>query len=116
MLDLGQYEERAAIAEFDGGMTRFDAETMAAKEQGMARWQAVQIAKEAAHAQRVGIAGGHGHQADALARGSHALHLPGVQPASEEKARSMPERQQNTGRDRSTLPSLRGGHGSEVQR
>lgn len=116
MLDLDQYEERAAIAEFDGGMTRFDAETMAAKEQGVARWQAVQIAKEAAHAQRVGIAGGNGHQADTLARGSHALHLPGVQPAPEEEARSMPERQQDAGRDRGALSPLRGGHGSEVQR
>lgn len=116
MFDLDRYEERAAIAEFCGGMGRFDAETMAAKEQGAARWQAVKFAKEAQHAQRVGIAGGHGDQADQMARGSHALHLPGMQSASEEEARSMPEREQGSRRNLGALPSLRGEHGAEVQR
>ena len=46
-LDVDQFEERAAICEFDGGMSRFDAETAAAQEQWLARWQAVKFAKEA---------------------------------------------------------------------
>lgn len=37
MTDLDQFEERAAIMEFDGGMTRFRAETLAAQAQGKQR-------------------------------------------------------------------------------
>lgn len=44
---LDQFEERAAICEFDGGMSRFEAESAAAQEQGFARWQAVKFVKEA---------------------------------------------------------------------
>ena len=39
--DLDEFEERAAIMEFDGGLTRFKAETEAAKRQGLTRWQAM---------------------------------------------------------------------------
>jgi hypothetical protein len=39
--DREAFEERAAIMEFDGGMTRFQAETMAAKAQGVSRWEAI---------------------------------------------------------------------------
>lgn len=39
--DRDRFEERAAIMEYDGGMGRFKAETMAAKEQGMERWQVI---------------------------------------------------------------------------
>ena len=38
-MDLDQWEERAAIMEFDGGMTRFQAETLAAQSQGRQRWE-----------------------------------------------------------------------------
>ena len=38
-----EFEERAAIQEFDGGMSRFKAETAAAKAQGTSRWEAVKI-------------------------------------------------------------------------
>ena len=41
MFDLDEFEERAAICEYDGGMTRFAAETQAASEQGIARWEAM---------------------------------------------------------------------------
>ncbi|MDF1706915.1 MAG: hypothetical protein P1U72_02355 [Paracoccaceae bacterium] len=41
------FEERAAIMEFCGGMTRFQAETLAARAQGVSRWKALRLAKEA---------------------------------------------------------------------
>ena len=34
--DIEAFEERAAIAEFDGGLTRLQAESLAAQEQGFA--------------------------------------------------------------------------------
>ena len=105
--DVDQFEERAAIAEFDGGATRFAAETMAAQEQGLARWQAVKFAKEARDAQRDGSVGGHGYQADTLAGQRDADDLPGMQRASEEEVRPMLERQPEAGRDRGSLLSLR---------
>ena len=37
MIDLDQFEERAAIMEFDGGLSRFRAETLAAQAQGRQR-------------------------------------------------------------------------------
>lgn len=49
MIDLDAFEERAAIMEFDGGMTRFQAETEAAKLQGVTRWEALQHAKRIGH-------------------------------------------------------------------
>ena len=90
--DVDQFEERAAIAEFDGGATRFAAETMAAQEQGVARWQALKLAKEARDAQRDGHSAGGGHSAAPVAREQRPVDLPGMQPAPEEKNRSMPER------------------------
>lgn len=45
--DIDSFEERAAIMEFDGGLSRFEAETQAAKAQGVARWQALQFVKGA---------------------------------------------------------------------
>ena len=44
--DADAWAERAAIMQYDGGMTRFAAETTAAKDQGLARWQALQLVKE----------------------------------------------------------------------
>lgn len=41
MIDIDEFEERAAIREHDGGVTRFRAETEAAKEQGHARWEVI---------------------------------------------------------------------------
>lgn len=114
--DLGQFDERAAICEFDGGLSRFDAETLAAKEQGLARWQAVKFAKEARDAQRGRIAGGDGHQANALAGKRDAHDMPELLGASEEKARSVSERQPEDGRDSGELLSLRARGGEAVQR
>lgn len=41
--DIDAFEERAAIIEFDGGLSRFEAETLAAQAQGVSRWQALEI-------------------------------------------------------------------------
>lgn len=38
-INLDQFEERAAIMEFDGGLSRFQAETKAAELQGLKRWE-----------------------------------------------------------------------------
>lgn len=105
--DVDQFEERAAIAEFDGGATRFAAETMAAQEQGIARWQAVKFAKEARDAQRNGHSAGGWHSVAPVAREQRPVGLPGMQPAPEEKDRPLPERDANVGLDRMALPSLR---------
>ena len=49
--DIEAFEERAAIAEYDGGLTRLQAESMAAQEQGFAsagaywRWLADYVSK-----------------------------------------------------------------------
>ena len=49
--DIDAFEERAAIAEFDGGLTRLQAEALAAQEQGFAsagaywRWLAEYVVK-----------------------------------------------------------------------
>lgn len=111
--DADAWAERAAIMEFDGGMTRFAAETAAAKAQGVARWQAI---REAENAKRSGSSGGYGHSPDPVDRKRDANDLPGMQRQPEEKNRPVPERQPEAGRDRGVLSSLRGQHGSEVQR
>ena len=49
--DIEAFEERAAIAEYDGGLTRLQAEALAAQEQGLAsagaywRWLAEYVSK-----------------------------------------------------------------------
>ena len=49
--DIEAFEERAAIAEYDGGLTRLQAESLAAQEQGFAsaggywRWLSDYVSK-----------------------------------------------------------------------
>jgi hypothetical protein len=59
MLELGgtktvfdpcKFEERAAIMQFDGGLSRFEAETLAAKAQGVSRKEALRAAQSASEA------------------------------------------------------------------
>lgn len=106
-----QFTERAAIREYDAGMSRFDAETAAAQEQGVARWQALQIVKEQDDANGRGPAGAVGHHADALDGQRDADPLPRVQPGAEEEARSVPVGQPEAGRDRGALLALRAQRG-----
>lgn len=71
--DKEAFEERAAIMEFDGGLSRFRAETMAAEAQGTTRWRALGeitrgIVKEARD------------QREAVARQQRADGMPAMQP------------------------------------
>ena len=101
-----QFNERAAIREFDAGMSRFDAETAAAQEQGVARWQALQLVKEHEDANGRGPAGADGHPAHAMGGQRDAHDLSRVQPEPQEEARPLPERQPEAGRDRGVLLAL----------
>lgn len=76
--DLDEFEERAAIMEFDGGMTRFQAETRAAQRQGFQRREVMDAIGKRNSAQA------RDHR-EAVER-EHHNHLPGVQPAPEKEA------------------------------
>lgn len=83
-MDANQFEERAAIMEFDGGLSRFNAETLAAREQGYERWQAIgEVARR--------IAGGIRDQREA-ARRNAADDMSELQRGEDEKNRPMPVR------------------------
>lgn len=99
MFDIDQFEERAAIHEYDGGMTRFQAETLAAKAQGKTRWEALNE-----------IRMGHSAAArDQRAEGKRdaANDLPRMQRHAEEQNRSVPVGDVQAGRDRLALLALR---------
>ena len=112
--DIDAFEERAAIAEFDGGQTRFQAETMAAQAQGVTRWQALQIIKGTKDANGSGLAGGHGHSARTMDGKRDAESVPELQPVAEEENRPMPFGKPEAGRDRGALLALRMGSGEAV--
>lgn len=103
MIDVDQFLERAAIMEFDGGMSRYQAETEAAKAQGVARWQALKAVQDA------NIGGNTRHGGDRgqahVRDGSGAM--PRVQPAQAEQNGSVSERDLHDGRRGGALPSLR---------
>lgn len=83
-MNFDQFHERAAIREYDGGETRFAAETAAAAEQGCKRHEVLDA-----------IRAGHSSQARdhgaADARGA-ARDLPAMQRAAQEENRPMPRR------------------------
>lgn len=112
--DPGQFDERAAICEYDGGMTRFAAETQAAKEQGLTRWNAIKLHQEAQDAHGRGPAVGAGDQARTLDRKRDENDVPGVQRQSEEEERPVSEREPQDGRDRGALLALRMGQGGAL--
>lgn len=109
-----QFTERAAIREFDGGQTRFDAETGAAQEQGVPRWRALQLVKEHEDANGRGPAGADGHQAHAMGGQRDADDLSRVQRQPQEEARPMPVGQPEAGRDRGDVLALRQGNGGAL--
>lgn len=45
-MDVDIFQERAAILEYCEGMTRFEAETEAARRQGLKRWEALRLCRE----------------------------------------------------------------------
>lgn len=77
--DVDQFEERAAIMEFSGGLSRFEAETLAAKAQGVSRHEAI----------RIGYSEATRHH-DQSADGNAAHDLPRVQQRQAQESRPMP--------------------------
>lgn len=85
MIDVDQFEERAGIMEFMGGMSQFEAETRSAKEQGKSR-------KEMLDEIRMGHSAEQRDRGEAMARKQRAGAVPEVQRRSEEENRSVPQR------------------------
>ena len=84
MIDLDQFEERAAIMEFDGGLSRFQAETRAAQSQGRQRREVMdEIHRRNLARQRDQREANQRDDGDAL---------PRVQRASEKEARPVSQR------------------------
>ena len=101
--DMDAFDERAAICEYCGNETRFAAETIAASEQGLKRWEAINEIRT-----RNSASGGNIRPA---AIRDTADHMPGVQPVQEKQNGSMPERVVPAGRGGLELSSLRHGGG-----
>lgn len=105
--DVDAFEERAAIMEFDAGMSRFEAEAKAAEAQGVARWQALKIVKEASNANGSRHTGGSRDTDAEMAGEQRADDLPRMQRQPQKENRPMPERDPNAGRRGLVLPALR---------
>lgn len=103
MFDTDTFEERAAIMEFCGGLSRFEAETQAAKAQGLTRWQALMEVRNA-NGKRNSEQGGNNRQA--MGGGSRKDDLPRVQRKQDEENGPMPERDEKAGRDRLDMLAL----------
>lgn len=99
-IDFGEFEERSAIMEFDGGLSRFEAETRAAAAQGLKRHEVLDAIRNRNSARGRDI-----RQAVDGKPGSD--DLPGMQRAPEEEDRPVPERDAQAGRDRVALLALR---------
>lgn len=99
MIDLDAWEEQAAILEFDWGMTRFAAETEAARRQGFKRWEAMDALRE----RDLERARDHGPE---MVR-DHANNVPPMLGGSEEQEGPLSERDVSAGRDRLALLALR---------
>lgn len=98
-MDLDAFAERAAIKEFCAGMSRFRAETEAAAEQGMKRWEVLDAIRNG----NPEPARDHGSQ---MVRDA-ANDLPAVQRRPKEENRSLFGGDVQAGRNRMVLPSLR---------
>jgi hypothetical protein len=103
MIDVDLFLERAAVMEFDGGLSRYQAETEAAKAQGVPRWQALKAVHDAniGGNSRLGGDRGQAHVRD----GSGDLSR--MQPTQAEQDGSVSERDLHDGRRGGALPSLR---------
>lgn len=81
-MDRDAFEERSAIREYDGGQSRFEAETMAAREQGKSRWEAIgDVAKR--------VVGQTRDQREALAERAGQDDLPEVQRGAAKEDRPV---------------------------
>lgn len=103
--DPDAFEERAAIMEYEAGMTRFDAETRAARAQGVNRWEAIgHVARRIVEAAR---------DNRAVAGQSRADDVPAMQRQPEKENGPVPECEPNAGWHRVELLALRMGGGRE---
>jgi hypothetical protein len=89
--------------EFDGGLSRYQAETEAAKAQGVARWQALKAVQDANIGGNPRLGGDRG-QAHV---GNGSGDLSRVQPTQAEQDGPVSERDVHPGRGGVVLPSLR---------
>jgi hypothetical protein len=80
-LEMDLWEERAAIMEFDAGMTRFEAETKAAEGVGRKRWEFINenIRRNTSGGRNIGQTSSRDAENG----------LPRVQPPSKEEKRSV---------------------------
>lgn len=84
MTDLDQFEERAAIMEYEGGLPRFRAETLAAQAQGKQRREVMDEISKRDSARR--------RDSGSAAERDSSGFVSTVQPISEKQERPMPER------------------------
>lgn len=101
-LDWDAFEERSAIIEYDGGLSRFRAETLAAEAQGFTRWQAIEEIRNAIRERNSKRGGDKGPAASR----NTANNLSGVQRAPEKENRPMFERHIQAGRSSVVLLAL----------
>ena len=103
MIDVDLFLERSAIMEFEGGLSRYQAETEAAKAQGVLRWQALKAVQDAniGGNPRLGGDRGQAHVRD----GSGDLSR--VQPTQAEQDGPVSERDVHGGRGGLALLALR---------
>jgi len=85
--DFERFNETAAWLQYCDGMSRFMAETEAARRQGVARYDAIRMGHSEAARDR-----GQAHDGDA------AHHVPRVQPHAAQQGRQMPIGDVQTGR------------------
>ena len=103
-MDVEGFTERAALMEFEGGMSRFEAETLAAKAQGLNRWQAMQEVRDAERGRHSAAARDRRPAGERDGAGA----VSAVQRrAADAQGRPMPERELQAGRSGLALPSLR---------
>lgn len=107
MFDFPTVDERAAIMEFDGGMTRFDAETSAALEIGKKRWEVF----GENHNRNPARGGDTGSQAQR----HNANNLPSMQSHEAEQKGPLSVGDVHGQRDTGVLPSLQLEHNEVVR-
>ena len=88
-LDVDMFEERAAILEYCEDMTRFAAETEAARRQGFSRWQAMEAVR---NAKRGGNSSGSRDHCASMARQQRQDDMPQMQRSTAKENGPLPER------------------------
>lgn len=98
MVELSDWEERAAIMEYEGGLSRFMAESLAAEQFGKKRWEFIHAVKQRNSKQA--------RNPCPNPTRNPAHDMPGVQPQQAQKIRSLPQCNFQAGRDSVALLAL----------